>query len=160
MPLIASAKMFVSSYYVPRVLTRVLVIACCATADIRYVMSSCPGQPCLTLQEYVEMGNFTSGTTLQFLPGIHTLQHSFCLEHISNITFEAAFSHSVIIYKDNATVYFDRVTHLHITGLSFIFSQGYNGSGLIWFSNCESVFTSETLFRGSGDVPGRAMKVE
>ena len=148
------------------VLAWVLVIACCAAADICYVrpadsfLSRCPGQPCLTLQEYVEMGNFTNGTTLQFLPGIHTLQHSFCLEHISNITFEAAFSHSVIIYKDNATVYFDRVTHLHIIGLSFIFSQGYNGSGLIQFSNCESVFISDTVFRGSRDVPGRAMKVE
>ena len=148
---------------------QVLVIVCCATADICYVrpadspLSSCPGQPCLTLHEYVEIDNFTNGTTLQFLPGNHTIQRSFRLEHISNVTFESEFSHSVtnIIYKDDATIYCHMVTHLHIIGLSFILSQGYNGPGLIWISNCESVFISDTAFQGSVDIhiPGRAINI-
>ena len=156
------------SSYVPHVI-QVLVIVCRATADIRYVrpadspLSSCPGQPCLTLHEYVEIDNFTNGTTLQFLPGNHTIQQSFRLEHISNVTFEAAFNHSVtnIIYKDDATIYCHMVTRLHIIGLSFILSQGYNGTGLIRISNCKSVFISDTVFQGSGkiDIPGRGMKV-
>ena len=148
---------------------QVLVIVCCATADICYVrpadspLSSCPSQPCLTLHEYVEIDNFTNGTTLQFLPGNHTIQRSFRLEHISNVTFESEFSHSVtnIIYKDDATIYCHMVTHLHIIGLSFILSQGYNGPGLIWISNCESVFISNTAFQGSVDIhiPGRAINI-
>ena len=156
--------MLFSSY-----LTHVIAIICCATADIRYVrpadspLLSCPGQPCLILHEYVEIDNFTNGTTLQFLPGNHTLQQSFLLEHISNITFEAAFSHSVtsIIYKDNTTIDCDRVNRLHITGLSFVLSRGYNGPGLIWISNCESVFISDTAFQGSVDIhiPGRAINI-
>ena len=109
----------------------ILVLVCSATSDIRYVrpadfpLSSCPGQPCLTLHEYVKIDNFTNGTTLKFLPGNHTLKQSFSLEDISNVTFEAATNHSVtnIICKDDVTFHCDSVTHLHIIGLTFMLSQ-------------------------------------
>ena len=136
------------------------------SADTQYVrpadspLSSCPGQPCLTLHEYVEIDNFTNGTTLQFLSGNHTLQQSFSLVNISNVTFEAAFNHSVIniICKDNATIHSIEVTHLHIVGLSFILSQGGDGSAL-QFNSCKSVFISNTVFQGSSQVTGRAINL-
>ena len=147
---------------------QVLLIVCSyrATSDIRYVrpadspLSSCPGQPCLTLNEYVEMDNFTNGTTLQFLLGNHTLQESFSLVRISNITFEAAFNHSVtnITCENNVTILSSRVTHLNIVGLSFILSQGGDRSAL-WFSHCEALFISDAVFQGSGEVTGRAIGV-
>ena len=95
-----------------RLVAQVLVLVCSATSDTSYVrpadspLSSCPGQPCLTLHEYVEIDNFTNGTTLQFLPGNHTLRRSFILVRISNITFEALFNHSAtnIICKDDVTI--------------------------------------------------------
>ena len=145
---------------------QVLLIVCSATSDIRYVrpadspLSSCPGQPCLTLHEYVEIDNFTNGATLQFLPGNHTLQQSFSLVNISNVTFEAAFNHSVtnIICKDNATIHSSRVTHLHIVGLSFLPSQRGNISALK-FRHSKSVFISDTVFQGSGEmITGRAIR--
>ena len=142
-------------------------LVCNATLDIRYVrpadspLSSCPGQPCLTLHEYVEIDNFTNGTTLQFLPGNHTLQQSFRLVNISNVTFEAAFNHSVtnIICKDDVTIHCDRVIHLQIVGLSFTISQRGNISALK-FSHSKSVFLSDTVFQGSGDVTGRAIRFQ
>ena len=88
-----SPKMFFHQSF----LTLVAILVCATTSDIRYVrpadspLSSCPGQPCLTLHEYIEIDNFTNGTTLQFLPGNHTLQQSFRLVNISNVTLEAAF---------------------------------------------------------------------
>ena len=145
---------------------KVLVLVCSTTPDIRYVrpadspLSSCPGQPCLTLHEYVEIDNFTNGTTLQFLPGNHTLQQSFSLVNISNIIFEAVLNHPVtnIISKDNATIHCDRITHLDIVGLSFIISQRGNGSA-IEFSRCNSVLLSDVAFKGRGEVTGRAIRV-
>ena len=146
---------------------QVLLIVCSATADIRYVrpadspLSSCPGQPCLTLHEYVEIDSFTNGTTLQFLPGNHTLQQYFSLVNISDVTLEAAFNHSVtnIICKNNVTIYCDRIINLRIIGLSFILSQRYNLSALE-FIQCKSVFISDTIFQGSGEITGRAIRVE
>ena len=150
------------------VVANVLAFVSGSHSDIRYVMrpadsppSSCPGQPCLTLHEYVEIDNFTSGTTLQFLPGNHTLQQSFTIEHISNITFEAASDNSVtnIISKDDVTVYFDGVTHMDIVGQSFILGQRGDRSCTLQFSSCKSVFISDTSFEGSGEVTGRAIRV-
>ena len=149
-------------------IAQVLVLVCSTTtSDIRYVrpadspLSSCPGQPCLTLHEYVQIDNYTNGTTLQFLPGNHTLQQSFSLVNISTITFEAVLNHSVtnIICKNNVTIHCDRVTHLHIVGLSFILSQRGDRSALE-FSSCKSVFLSDTVFQGSGEVTGRAIRVK
>ena len=146
---------------------QVLLIVCSATSDIRYVrpadspLSSCPGQPCLTLHEYVEIDNFTNGTTLHFLPGNHTLQQSFSLVNISDITFAAVFNHSVtnIICKNNVSIYCDRIIHLDIVGLSFILSQRGGGSA-VEFSRCESVFISDTVFQGSWEITGRAIRVK
>ena len=159
------AMMFFLSFL--HLVAQVLVLVCSTTtSDIRYVrpagspLSSCPGQPCLTLHEYVEINNFTNGTTLQFLPGNHTLQQSFILVHFSNFTFESAFNHSVpnIICKDDVTIYSTRVTNLHIVGLSFILSQRGDRSAL-WFSGCKAVLISKTVFQGSGEVTGRAIGV-
>ena len=146
---------------------QVLVLFWSATpADVCYVrpanypLSSCPGQPCLTLHEYVEIDNFTNGTILQFLPGNHTLQQSLDLVNISNVTFEAAFNRSVtnIMCKDNVAIHCNRVTHLHIEGLSFVLSQKGDQSAL-QFRSCRFVTISDTVFQGSREITGRAIKL-
>ena len=159
-----AANMFFLSFQ--HLVVIVVALVSNSNSDIHYVrpadspVSSCPGQPCLTLHEYVEVDNFTNGTTLQFLPGNHTLQRSFRLVHISNVTLEPTFNHSVtnIICKDICTIQFEKVAHLYIIGLSFILSQRGDGSALE-FSKCKSVSISGTVFQGSGDVTGRAMKI-
>ena len=143
---------------------QVLALVCSVTSDIRYVrpadspLSSCPGQPCLTLHEYVEIDNFTNGTTLLFLPGNHTLQHLY-LERISDITL-ASFNRLVtkVICKDNISITCDWVSHLHIVRLSFVLGQRGDGSAL-QFSHCKSVVISDTVFQGSEKVTGRAIKI-
>ena len=160
------ANMFLLSF-LPLV-AQVLVLAFSVASDIRYVrpadspLSSCPGQPCLTLHEYVELDNFTNGTSLQFLPGNHTLQQSFRLKNISNIMFVALFNRSItnIICKDNVTINISKVTHLNIVGLTFILSRRFRGDGsVLEFSTCKFVFISDTSFQGSEEVTGRAIKV-
>ena len=146
----------------------ILVLLLASTlSDISYVRpvdyppSSCPGQPCFTLHEYAEVSDFTSGTTLQFLPGNHSIRQSLYLADvdISNVTLEPAFNHSVvnILCKDNGTFHFSGVTALHIVGLTFILSQRGNWSA-ITFIECKSVFISDTVFQGHGAITGRAMQ--
>ena len=50
------------------------------------------------------------------------------------------------------------VTNHDIIGLSFILSQR-GGRSALWFYLCKSVFISDTVFQGNGEVTGRAIKV-
>ena len=144
---------------------QVLFLVSSAVSDIHYVrpadspLSSCPGQPCLTLHEYAEVSNFTNGTTLKFLPGNRSIRQSLNLIHISNVTFEPAFNHSVvnILCKDNGTFHFSGVTYIHIAGLTFILSMRGDRSA-IDFSSCKSVFVYDTVFQGLGAITGRAVQ--
>ena len=51
---------------------------------------SCPGQPCLTLDQYTQQTAtyFTTGSTFLFLPGNHTLQTTIKLTDISDVKFK------------------------------------------------------------------------
>jgi hypothetical protein len=58
----------------------------CSTENTYYVTptpdTQCPGEPCHTLSQYVEQDfkKFDSNTTLVFLPGDHTLNHTILFE--------------------------------------------------------------------------------
>ena len=72
---------------------QVLVFGDSTLLEVYYVRitdsspSDYPHQPCLTLHQYTQTNNFTNGTTLQFLPGNHTLEESALnLTSVSNVT--------------------------------------------------------------------------
>ena len=149
-----------------RVALPVILLVSSAVSKIHYVRpadspaSSCPGQPCLTLHEYAQVNNFTNGTTLQFLPGNHSIQQSLRLVDISNVTLEPAFNHLVvnIICMNNGTIYSRGTTGLHIVGLTFTLGQrGYRTA--ITFVHCKSVFISDTMFQGFGTITGGALSL-
>ena len=122
--------------------------------DIYYVRttagspSDCPHQPCLTLHQYTQTSNFTTGTTLLFLPGNHTLQDSILnLTSVSNVTLRGAESN--ITCKIVFTIQCENVTSLKIEELTFILSYETTALELL---NCHNVAILNTTFQGSADV--------
>ena len=119
----------------------------CSTENTYYVTPTpdapCPGEPCHTLSQYVEQDfkKFDSNTTLVFLPGDHTLNHTISfgltagLSHWRNtITHRHYPYHSLtllgspsslpevtsrIVCTRSAGFAFSGITELHITALAF-----------------------------------------
>ena len=59
--------------------------------SISDLTSVCPGEPCLTLDQYVENCDtyVTSNTEFLLLPGQHNLTHPFVARDVHNITIKA-----------------------------------------------------------------------
>ena len=117
--------------------------------------SDCPHQPCLTLHQYTQTNNFTTGTTLQFLPGNHTLQESLLnLTSISNVTMRRreSNSHVNIICTNAVALQCENVIGLKIEGLNFLLNFiGYEMTALK-FNNCHNILILKTKFQGRVDV--------
>ena len=115
----------------------------CSTENTYYVTPTpdtpCPGEPCHTLSQYAEQDfNFSSNTTLVFLPGDHTLNHtiSFGLTDWRGMTPQYYYPYhsltllgnpaslpevtSRIVCTGSAGLAFSGITELHITALAFI----------------------------------------
>ena len=121
--------------------------------DIHYVKttdspsSDCPHQPCFTLHQYTQTNNFTTGTTLQFLPGNHTLQKSMLnLTSVSNITLRG--KERVNIISTNVSIYFENVRGLNVEGLTFLLNNVNVGTTALKVINCSDVLISNTSFQG------------
>ena len=130
----------------------------CSTDNTYYVTPTpdapCPGEPCHTLSQCAEhdFKNFSSNTTLVFLPGDHTLNHTISfgltdtLSDWMNTTHYHYPYHSLtllgspsslpeatsrIICTRSAGFAFSGITELHITALAFI-SCGHGPAVSIW----------------------------
>ena len=142
----------------------ILILAAIASAQqVRYVKPSdsttpvtCPGQPCLTLDQYLERASayFTSGTAFIFLTGNHTLELSVQLEGISNISFSGDWSGGgdvYIIFKKEGEALFENITHLNIERITFILNSTFSNVAVI-FSNCIDVQITSSFFKGKGSI--------
>ena len=152
----------------------VQIVACRISeqADTRYVrptgspLSICPNHPCLTLQQYSKITNFTTGTemmTLLFLSGNHSLpQATLNLTSVSNITLRGEQVANVVCTNE-ITIQLENVTFLRIEGLKFILNytgtQRYGISALNLI-NCNDVFVYNATFQGSGMATLTAMSLE
>ena len=130
----------------------------CSTENTYYITPTpdtpCPGEPCHTLSQYAERDfeNFSSNTTLVFLPGDHTLNHTISfgltdtLSDLKNTTDHHYPYHSLsllgspsslpevtsrIVCTWSAGFAFSGITELHITALAFI-SCGHGPAVSIW----------------------------
>ena len=122
----------------------------CSTQTTYYITPAlttpCPGEPCNTLSWYAEQSfwNFSSNTTLVFLPGDHTLNLTISVGSVSNYTDKSHhnlikhfyYAHpsltllgspsslpevaSRIVCTQPAGFTFSGITELHINALSFI----------------------------------------
>ena len=142
-------------------LPRLFVLYClpsCSTENTYYITPTpdtpCPGESCHTLSQYAEdhFNNFSSNTTLVFLPGDHTLNHttSFGLTDTLSDWRDTTHHHypyhsltllgspsslpeatSRIVCTRSAGFAFSGITELHITALAFT-SCGHGPAVSIW----------------------------
>lgn len=114
--------------------------------------SSCPGQPCWTLDEYVKQQEnyFTTGSTFQFMAGNHSIDSAVYLRDISNITFRTEFDNAVNIRSDSELVIFNcnNVANFVIQGITWSFFTGKNLS-LLSFVNSKQILLKESAFHGN-----------
>ena len=131
-----------------------------ALANTSYIMpadspSDCPHQPCLTLYRYTKTNNFTTGTTLLFLPGNHTLQELVLnLSSVSDITLRGGENNSDvnIICTSTVTIKCKNVTGLKIEGLTFLLNNIDYEVTALELINCRNVLILNITFQGSEDV--------
>ena len=85
---------------------------------------SCPGQPCLTFDQYTTQQSiyFTTGSSLLFLDGNHSIHATIYLSNISDISFRGEGSEFDITLLCKAEVAFHckNVSSLTIQGLTFV----------------------------------------
>ena len=133
-------------------------IHCVVPAD--YPPSSPGDQPCLTLDQYAMLNNFTSGTTLQFLPGNHSLELTLNMKEISNVTLTRRDCNSTvnIICSNVGKIQCMNVTGLKIEGLRFILAYGgYKISSAVAFIHCIEILIANTTFEGTEKNKARAV---
>ena len=137
----------------------------------------CPGDPCHTLSQYSEQyywSNFSSNTTLVFLPGDHTLNFTISVGSVSNYTTELNktsmkyfyYPHpsltllgspsslpevtSRIVCSWPAGFIFSGITELHISALAFI-SCGHDDSAAINILSVQNMNISNCTFQNSAN---------
>ena len=144
-------------------------IHCVLPADYPTPSPGDPDQPCLTLDQYTELNNFSSGTTLEFMPGNHSLELTLHLTEISNITLTRRDSNSTvnIICTNVGTIQCKNVTGLKIKGLRFILpiNTYYEITSAVTFINCIDILVANTMFEGSEEYQfrrdtGRALSLQ
>ena len=121
-----------------------------ALARVHYVKPNnytsliCPGQPCLTLDQYTQQTAtyFSTGSTFLFLPGNHTLQTIIELKDISDVVFRGTVKHSsdiTIIHGNGDIISCAGVVNLTINGLTL---KKIN----LQFVRSESILLSDSIF--------------
>ena len=139
--------------------TLLVVLMPNASAQHLYVRPTgslnCPGQPCLSLDQYTEQPAtyFITGTTFIFLAGNHFLHTSANLSNISEIAFraEANSVHVNILCMSTLAIVCDNVSHLRIEGLRFIYHGDTNASAMaLKITNSRQIWINGVAFQGSG----------
>ena len=131
-------------------------------ADVPF--ANCPAdQPCMTLDQYSNLSNFTTGMNLVFLPGNHSLSEStLTLTNVSNITLKG--EQLVIITCTNiTTIQCKNVTDMKIEDLVFL--QKYTDEhkqeiSALHLINSYGVAISRTTFRGIGNNKTKLLMLE
>ena len=142
---------------------------------------SCPGSPCLTIDQYTQQQTetyFTTGSTFIFLAGNHSLESTLTLTNISDVTLrgEGNASQVNIVFRENVSIHCDRVKNLTIEELTFLlhsnkkltienltillaFNKIKNMAGVLNFSSSDEINISFSIFQGNGLTPARALSL-
>ena len=133
-----------------------VLLTSCSGQSTYYVTPTpdtpCPGEPCHTLSEYAAGWHFQNNTTMEFLPGNHTLEQTMSLTNLSGLTLRGDPSSlpeiaSRIVCSSNSTGFvFTDITGLHIAALTFISSR-HNGNGLVYAVSVQQSKISNCAFQ-------------
>ena len=114
----------------------------------------CPGEPCHTLSEYVADRHFKSNTTMQFLPGNHTLEQTISVTNLMWLTLRGDSSSlpeitsRILCNSSSAGMVFTDITELHIAALAFI-SCAHNESGPVSIISVQQSNISNCTFQNN-----------
>ena len=130
--------MRISRWQIPLLI--LILLTSCSVQSIYYVTptpnTSCPGEPCHTLSEYVAgqyFNNLPENTTMEFLPGNHTLERTISVTNLTWLTLHGDSSSlpeitSRIECTWPAGFVFTDIRELHISALAY--SYDHNGGAL------------------------------
>ena len=108
---------------------------------------SCPGQLCLTLDQYTQQAAtyFTTGSTFLFLPGNHTLQTTINLTDICDLKFKINAEQDSTIHGKGGKILCMGVINLTIDGLTLktIYLEVFKSQGIV---------ISNSTFLGNGTL--------
>lgn len=132
----------------------IFIIVHSSSSHIRYVRPnyssplSCPGQLCLTLDQYTQQTPqyFTTGSIFVVLSGNHSLSSTVSLTNISNITIRGELSDSLVIVSGEIRC--QRVANLTIEGLKFLFSHDVvnKEESVLVFIRSVGILINQTIF--------------
>ena len=111
--------------------------------------TSCPGEPCHTLDEYAQNASqyFVSDTTMEFLPGTHNLSQPLYVSDINNlslITRNATKNKTVIRLFE--ALWFTNISNLTLLDTTLVF--GYNNHTFLGFESVLHLKVSRAIFQG------------
>ena len=130
-----------------------------STQAVHYVkpssLISCPGQPCLTLDEYNQQTEtyFTTGSTFVFLAGNHTINTTVNLTSISEITLRGERNSQVnILCSIQVFILIQNVSIMSIEGLVFLSGNTTIGTVALKIIDSNRVFIHNVTFQGSYSI--------
>ena len=138
-----------------------VVVLSDSTHNVHYVKSndssplSCPGQPCLTLDQYNQQTEtyFTTASTFVFLAGNHTINTTVNLTSISEITLRGERNTQVnILCLNEFGILIQNVSHLSIEGLVFLSGNTTIGTVAMKIIDSNGVWIHNVGFQGSYSI--------
>ena len=134
----------------------ILAVFSASTQAVHYVkpssLISCPGQPCLTLDQYNQQTEtyFTTGSTFVFLAGNHTINTTVNLTSISDITLRGERNTQVNILSLNEFgILIQNVSFLSIEGLMFLSGNTTIGTVALKIIDSNGVWIHNVGFQGT-----------
>ena len=133
-----------------------------AADNVSYVRpssdSDCSRQPCLTIDQYVQQTDefFTTGSTVVFLAGNHTMTTLLNITNASNITLRAenAKLETSIVWKDKNAIICENVSNMTLEGLIFRsdFTTVIQNLSTLQFINSQGILITNTKRLGHDAV--------
>ena len=142
-----------------------MLLTSCCTQSNYYVTPTpdtpCPGEPCHTLSQYVadqDFNNITVNTTMELLPGNHTLEQTISVRNLTQFIIHGDSSSlpeitSRIVCTWPAGFVFTGITELYISSLTFI-SCGHNDSAAVNIISVHQSIISNCSFLGNMNATG------
>ena len=149
-----------------KLLLLLMLLTSCSAQSTYYVTPTpdtpCPGEPCHTLSEYVAgqyFNNLPVNTTMEFLPGNHTLEQTISVTNLIWLTLHGDSSSlpevtSRIECTWPAGFVFTNIAELHISALAFI-SCGHHNSAAVTITSVQQSDISDCIFQNSSNTNTR-----
>ena len=135
-----------------------VVVLSASTHNVHYVKTdetsplSCPGQPCLTLDQYNQQTEtyFTTGSTFVFLAGNHTIDTTVNLTSISEITLRGERNSQVnYLCHSGYGIIIQNVSNLSIEGLVFLSGKSAIVTVALKIIDSNGIWIHNVGFQGS-----------